>query len=242
MAAAQLFLDRLAFGDVIYDDTTGACAALARRNGCLHPCRERRAVFSRQTQFERLRCACLEQFLALQVVIVRVFTGDKAAERLPDQGAACNPQQIGAGKIRFEDQSVFVQREIAHRRQVVQVEITCARSFQRFLRAAQFVVLQLQFDLMHLQIVKHALRFDGRESVQVFQHPACLVLRNLFRLLAQPFLPAGGRPVLRDRLAHQTPTLSVVATAYICPASLTNAVAVSVTRRIRPSLAMRSIR
>ena len=238
---AQFFLDRLALGDVAHHDAADGCAAISRRNGCLHPCREGRTVFSRHAQFERLRCACLEELLAMQVVVVGVFANDKAAQWLLGQSAPRDPQQGSAGEIRFEDQSVFVQSEIPYRRQIVEVKVASTRGFERVLRLAQFLVLQLEFNLVHLQIVEQALPIGGREGVQIFQHPARLIPGNFFRLLAQHLHRAGGRLVFSASLALQTPALSVVAMAYTAPDSLTNAVAVSDTRTIRPSLAIRSI-
>ena len=53
---------------------------------------------------------------------------------------------------------------------------------------------------------------------------------------------SGGWRLPRSSPVLQRSALSVVATAYIFASSLTNAVAVSVTRRMLPSLAIRSVR
>ena len=91
-------------------------------------------------------------------------------------------------------------------------------------------------------VAKHALRGSRRQRVEILQHPAGLLAGNFFRPPAQQrqLPPRGGR-FCHVSLAVQAPTLSVVVMAYAAPASSTSAVAVSVTRRMRPSLVIRSI-
>ena len=110
------------------------------------------------------------------------------------QRSALGAQQVRAGEIRLENQSGFVQREIADRRQIVQVEVARTRGLDPGLRLAQFLVLQFQFDLMHLQFVEQTLRIGRQECGQVLQRHGWRIPDNLLRLLAQFFRMADGRP------------------------------------------------
>jgi len=62
-------------------------------------------------------------------------------------------QQRRGPEIRPQDDRVLPQRQIAHRREIVKVAQLIARFLELALRAAQFFVLQLQFDLVDLQLV-----------------------------------------------------------------------------------------
>jgi hypothetical protein len=156
-----------------------------------------------------------------------------------DQPAALDAQHLGARQVRLENHPALAQGEVANRRQVVEIEVSLPRNLKRVLDSPQFIVLQFQLDPMHLQFVKHALRLGRRQRLERLDRRGRLALRNEFRPPAQVCVMFRTASVA-SLVAHRM-TLSVVATAYICPASSTNAVAVSITRNDRPRLSTRSV-
>ena len=99
----------------------------------------------------------------MPVVDVLVFGKDKMGQRLLDQSDFPHTQQSGPREVRLQDQPLLAEGEIAHRRQIVQVEVPRPRDFEFALGPAQFLILHLQLDLMHLQLVEQAPGFLGRQ-------------------------------------------------------------------------------
>ena len=115
-------------------------------------------------QFAGLGRADFQQLLAQAVVGVLVVFADEAADTLPHQRAARTAQQRRHRQIGLNDQPAFAHRAVTHRRQVVQLEVAGPRGFQQQLGAQQLVVLHLQFDLVHLQLVQGALHARHRHG------------------------------------------------------------------------------
>ena len=105
----------------------------------------------------------------VQVVYVLVGIDNEMGDRLLDQRASGNAQKGGGGEVGFQNQPLFAERDIADRRQIVEVEITRPRGVQFLLRTAKFFVLDLQLDLVHAQFVEHPPDFFGRQGLDVFR-------------------------------------------------------------------------
>jgi hypothetical protein len=117
---------------------------------------------------------------------------DEMGDRLVDQCAARRPQQGRRGEVGFEDHPGLAEGEVAHRRQVVQVEVARPRRLQLELRPAQFFVLHLQLDLMHVQLLHQPVDLVGRQRSQIVMRHGC---SPGFGLLAQGCCGHGTPPV-----------------------------------------------
>ena len=86
----------------------------------------------------------------MQVVDVLVFTVNESGQWLTDDIRSVHTQQCRGRKIGFQDDSVPTEGDISHWSQVIESEIFFAGGFKFLLRAAKFIILHLQFNLMHL--------------------------------------------------------------------------------------------
>ena len=146
---------------------------------------EVRAVRFDQPQFALLGFAPLKQFFAPQVVDILILFEDEARDRLLHQRAVGSAQKSGGGEIGFQDQSLFGQSAVAHRGQVIKVEIARPSGFDLGLGPAQLLVLHLQPNLVHPQCVELLLNFLGREGRAVFGCPGGPFPGKGFGLAAQ---------------------------------------------------------
>ena len=124
------------------------------------------AVLLPEPQLTHLRCACFEELLAVTVVDVLVLADDEPGQRLLDQRTSCHAQKVGGGEVGLDDQPLLAEREVAHRRQIVQIEIPRPRGLQLHLGPAQFLVLHLQLNLVHPEIVQQRPRRVRRQRLQ----------------------------------------------------------------------------
>ena len=79
-----------------------------------------------------------------------------------------NAQEVRGGQVGITDKSVSDKSEVTDRRAMEEVEVLFAFGIQLFPRAAQLLVLHLEFDLVRAQLVQvgilgNAAR-DGRFS------------------------------------------------------------------------------
>src|SRR5680860_1594458 len=185
----------------------------------------------------------------MPVIEVLVFGKDERGDRLLDQRAPGHAQQGADGEVGLQDhQPRLAEGAIAHRRQVIEVEIARPRGVQFRLRPAQFLVLHLQLDLMHAQFMKRLPRCFGRQGLEVFRRLGVFSPDDLFGLSAQ----FGGLFGSVMRAGHYAPSAfdrspdllgrSVVAIAYICPASFSKAVEIIETSMTVSPLAIRWVR
>ena len=151
-----------------------------------------------QPQLEGLGFAGRKDLFVAQVVAVHVFFVDEPGERLFDQRAAGHAQQGGGGEVGFQDQAVLAEGDIAHGRQVVEVEIAGAGDVQCRLGAAQFLVLALQLDLVNAQLVERLLHFRRSEGREGFRRLGGVLPGGRFGLLAR----LGGRDGTEFRVIH----------------------------------------
>ena len=114
---------------------------------------------------------------------------NKPDERLLEQRVRGLAQQGAGGAVGFQDQPRGADGEVAHRGLVVEVYIARPLGVQGRLGLAQFLVLQLQFNLMHAQFVEHLLGGRRRQGLKAGQCRGGLCLGSGFGLLAQ----LGGR-------------------------------------------------
>ena len=98
----------------------------------------------------------LQYLLGKQVMRVAVFLRNEAAQRLVDQLAARQAQQVGGFQVELQYFPGLAQRQVAHWRQVIQVKVTGPLDFQRHLSLAQLLVLHLQLNLVDLQLVQRS--------------------------------------------------------------------------------------
>ncbi len=140
---------------------------------------------------------------------VLVLGKDEASQRLPGQIASGHAEQTGPREVGLQDQTLFADGEVAHRRKIVKIKIPCPRGFEFALRPPQLLVLHLQFELMHLQFVEQPLGFLGRNR---FPSLGLRAANQFFRPAAQVgdivrvrlFLSHAGAPCLQRRgLRHR---------------------------------------
>ena len=79
---------------------------------------------------------------------------NEAGQPLPGQRDPGHTQQGRGSKIGIDDEPLFADGDIAHLRQVVEIEITRLRINQFSLRPAQRIVLHFQLDLVDPQLVE----------------------------------------------------------------------------------------
>lgn len=113
-------------------------------------------------QLQHLHHARFEHLAALQVEAVLVLALDEARQRLAQQPAARQAEQAGCGRVGGDDHRLRVERAVAHRRELVQVVQPRARGLELFLRASKLLVLHLELDLVHMQLVHHVGVGDSR--------------------------------------------------------------------------------
>ena len=87
------------------------------------------------------------------VVDVLVFGKDIVGDWLSGQITSAPAQQAGPREVGLPNQPLLADSEITHGCPIVEVEIAGPRGFEFILGPAQFLVLHLQLDLMHLQFV-----------------------------------------------------------------------------------------
>ena len=121
----------------------------------------------------------------MQVKYALVVRKDEADDRLPHEGAPRYAEQVGRREVGLLDQPVVVQRAIAHRCQIVELEIARPRCIDLLLGAPQLVVLHLQLDLMHAQLVEQLVRGFRRKVLGIFRVRGILRPRNCLGLAFQ---------------------------------------------------------
>ena len=108
-------------------------------------------------QLGDLRLAGPEQLLAMQVVDILVLVEEETGYGLVHQSAPGHSQQVGDRQVGLLDQAGLGDRAVPDRGEVVEIEIALPRGVQFRLDGAQLLVLHLQLDLVHPQLVELAL-------------------------------------------------------------------------------------
>ena len=85
---------------------------------------------------------------------VAVMLRDEATQRLANQLASRQTQQAGGFQVALQNVAGLAERQVTHRRHVVQVLVAASLNVQRHLNVTQLLVLHLQFNLVHLQFVQ----------------------------------------------------------------------------------------
>jgi len=133
---------------------------------------------------------------------------NKPAEPLPDKGASGHAQQRGGGDVGFQNQPLFADRAVAHRGEVIEVEIARPDGVQLQLRMPELLVLHLQFNLMHLQFMQRLQHGFGRQCLQTFRRQGHFFTGDVFSPLTQREFRAGRRSVIAGRFSrvlHRAP-------------------------------------
>jgi hypothetical protein len=92
----------------------------------------------------------------LEDVMKRLGVGEchHRLEPATEQGGAIVAQEPRRGDVEIADDPVGVQREVGHRREVVQLDVALMGFLELFLRLAKRLVLQLELHLMDTQLVQ----------------------------------------------------------------------------------------
>ena len=85
-----------------------------------------------------------------------IFHGHELPEPLVDHQAAIQAQQRGPGQVDLQNPPLVVPEEIGNWGKMEQVAVSLRRLLGRCLSPLEFLILHLQFDLMHLQLVDQA--------------------------------------------------------------------------------------
>ena len=80
------------------------------------------------------------------------------AEAMLQQLRAILPEESGTSEVDFGDLAFVCECQVANRGEFVEIRIAVAGFLQRGLRAAQLLVLHLQFNLVHPEFVQQFLR------------------------------------------------------------------------------------
>ena len=96
-----------------------------------------------------------------------VVLRDILAEGIARQCGAIGPQHLGPGKVDLLEIAVSIQRGIAQRGKVVQIDITILVGFEMLLDLAQFLVLLLQLAFAEFDLVDQAMDLFRRRSLAV---------------------------------------------------------------------------
>ena len=115
----------------------------------MHP--EDRAVRLQQAQFKVLRLGARKKLFTLLVVEILVILEDEVGERPVEQPATSHAEHLHGGEVGLLDQPRLADGDIAHRGQIVEIEVARPCGFEIHLRPAQLLILHLQLDLMHAQ-------------------------------------------------------------------------------------------
>ena len=108
-----------------------------------------------------LACYC-EHVLVVDVQLILVRRADEVMKSFADQALSVCVQQHRGGQIRFEDHAGLVQRQIADRGKVVQIDVTVSGRFEFELDSPELLILHLQLDLVHLKLVYQLSKICGR--------------------------------------------------------------------------------
>ena len=90
----------------------------------------------------------------LSIRVVDIVDMDKADKGLFEQGASGGTKQRRCSEIGILDEPFGAQGQIAHRGHFKQIEQPCSGRLEFFLHPAQFLVLYLQLNLVHIEFVQ----------------------------------------------------------------------------------------
>ena len=100
-------------------------------------------------------------------------------EGTADQVGALQAEEARTGEVQLLDRPRSIQGEVPHRGKIVELRVLRERRLQSLAAQAQFLVLQLQLDLVHIELVHQALAL--RRDRPVGQAGALLVVQPSFR-------------------------------------------------------------
>src|SRR5262245_13899148 len=129
-----------------------------------------------------LSCACHQDILAMPTEGILMIPRDDANERVSDQLFSTHPHEDPRPHIGLYNLALCIQREMAGRGKIVEVEITVARRFKLDLGPAQLVVLHVELDLVNLYFVHERLHIIDRHGRDV---TPCR-LEHFLSLLSEP--------------------------------------------------------
>ena len=133
-AVAEFLFQLLSFANVIHHGADQGFSLVSLRQVCFTPYPALCPVRVHQTQFAHLRFSCFKKQFAMQIIFSMIFGAYEPAQRLPEQDPPIQPNQSRKGKIGFQNQPFSAYREVADRRQVIQVEIPSLGICERGLR------------------------------------------------------------------------------------------------------------
>ncbi len=159
LAFTQIFRSLLVISDVAQYRTAHDRALGIFRGGGLNTRPELEVVPTLHLEFAYLRRTRFKEFFAVKIVDVLVFLDDEPCQRLRGQSVSRHSQQGGSGEVGLHDQTILAEGEVADRRQFVEFEVALPQGLNLRLRPPQLLILHLQFDLVHPQLVEQPLGF-----------------------------------------------------------------------------------
>ena len=159
---------------------------------------KRGAIVAQQHQIQGQRvfpCHRLDEVVLPDFPISR---GDEGFETMVEQLLALDPEHRGGGEVGRFDQALAAEGEIAHRREIVEVDITVARILQLHQGLAQGLVLHFQLGLVHLELKQDGFLGGGGPQgfawLQCAAPPVPAVLYYVVPEFADPcIILSGGR-------------------------------------------------
>lgn len=103
----------------------------------------------------------------VKVIEIPIVQVDQAHESPADKIAGFRPDHRGERDVGLENGPVLMDRQVADRRMVVEVREPVSRFGQGVLDAAQFLVLDLEFDLIGPELVDKSGDIVGRDLRKV---------------------------------------------------------------------------
>ncbi len=153
LAGAQRDLRLPARGDVAEREAKDGGALGILRGDRLDQRPDGGSTGPQQPHLTGLRLLGLPEHHEVPVVRVPVRREDEGAEWPPDEPLPLDAEQARGREVRFADDAVVAHGEVAHGRQVEEIEIARPRGFKLLLGAAQLLVLHLELDLVDAQLV-----------------------------------------------------------------------------------------
>ena len=106
--------------------------------------------------------------------LAAIGVGQERAESTSHERRALDAEQARPGQVRLADRPVATEREVADRREVVEVRVPLEQALDLAARALKLLVLELELDLVNLELVQEPQRIVRRAGRRL-----CLLAKTL---------------------------------------------------------------
>jgi hypothetical protein len=155
---AQLLRGPPELGHVAERDAQGRDGALRGHAKTLQTGLEAAAVRALQCQLAALLLVVPDHGCETLAPAIAIFGGDRAGEAALKQPLTVLAEQGGGGQIRFGDERLVIESQIPDRGEFIEVDVAVAGFFESELRSAQLVILHLELDLVHPELLQDFFR------------------------------------------------------------------------------------